>query len=244
MVGVYQKLQRSWVLVVHSQPPMTSSLKTAIRTFGCKNVVTVKTFDEGLTSLSLRSYGYIFFEARGVRPESVAFAESALKASPGAILIGLCEPADIDQLFRMLRVGVAGFIAIPCTAETLEETLIAATKGLELPEELKEYSDRNEIFVALIVKHLDALAASLKDARQAKSSWQGSLGATCRRAFLDSVSLATQFYRGSKEELGAAIGEACVEQAKLIDERRPKTRLGKLRKELAESRAEKKPSEL
>lgn len=229
----YRKFQDGKFLVVHRQRQIRVSLRASLRSFGVASTICVASLDEGINQLSVRDYTHILFEAREADPKAHEFATKSVEMFPEAILIGLFEPAYVDEFFSMLHIGVRGFLVVPCNAAVLEDALLQATGGLNIPEEFRTKSDRNEALVTLIIHKLDLLAESLR--QMGEEDTQSTFIKRCKGAFRDSVRMSRRLFKGDRKALRDAFAEACEELAEQADER-ARTRLGRLRRKLAQER--------
>jgi CheY-like chemotaxis protein len=225
-----QRLTKQPVLVVHSQRILRTSVRSVLRAIGGSSVHAMSSYAEALEALSVRNFSYILFENAKERVALPAeFARKARALSPNSYLIAMFEPAYLEDLFSCLQAGVRGFVVIPCTPEALEETLLKATEGLNIPPAMLEAESWNVIFARFVLKQLDNLCTVVRRSREEKalvaevqSQMQG---------LKEAVTMGKAYCENGDQGFMQEIFSQCINRGE-----DHKTRLSKVRQQLAKER--------
>lgn len=217
------------ILVVEPDPSDRNLIRTMLKNLGYGNVSDSPHHLASLDKFDGRTFSHLIFDARkGTYPLKDWFAQ-ILEIAPHIVAIPCSYNPSVDEVFELLIAGAKGFLVKPFTLDSLDRSVILATKGEPIPDAVKQARDRNEALVALMMTNLDRLATAHRQARQFETAIREveRAEAALRRA----SDLALLFAKGGEDGLIDAIQRFCIATS-----RGPATRLGRLRKRLASSR--------
>jgi DNA-binding NarL/FixJ family response regulator len=176
-----------------------------------------------------RKFTHIIFDAKkGNYPIRDWFTQ-IIEIAPTIIAIPTSPNPSVDDVFELLLLGAKGYLVKPFTRDTLDLSVVMATKGEPIADCVKQAKDRNEALVAIMMSSLDRLATVQRQASQFETARREvpRAQAALRRA----QDLALTFAKGGEDGLIRALERFCVEKS-----RGPATRLGRLRKRLSTTR--------
>ena len=219
----------SSILVVEPDPADRSLLRATLKGLGFRSISEAPNHLASLEKFEGRKFTHLIFDARkGNYPMKEWFGQ-ILEIAPKIVAIPTSANPNIDDVFELLIMGAKGYLVKPFTRDTLDLSVVMATKGEPIPECVRQARDRNEALVAIIMSSLDRLATVHRQARQFETAKRElpRAEAALRRA----SDLALTFAKGGEDGLIHALERFCVDKS-----RGPATRLGRLRKRLSTTR--------
>lgn len=216
-------------LVCEENPGKRNSLKTSLRNLGFNNVSDAGNLSQGLKKLELRPYSHVLFQARKSDITSQEFIERGMIIAEEAVFIPHSSQPTVDDVFSLLIAGARGYLVTPFRGENVERTVLQATLGDPLPEELLMAKDRNEALIAITMTNLDKLATTLRQAKKfdsAKKQLAKEMGKLRSMAHMAKV-----FAEGGDEGFISSLQKFAEKRGNA-----PATKLGRLRKRLSNSR--------
>jgi DNA-binding NarL/FixJ family response regulator len=157
------------------------------------------------------------------------FLKKVLAESPKTILIPSSSDPNVDEVFDLLLQGARGYLVKPFTVDSLDESIVNATKGEPIADVVMNSKDRNEALVAILMMSLDSAAGIIRQSYQFETAQREVPRAM--EALRRSSELAETFAKGGFEGLFPAIEKFCIDRCQ-----GPASRLGRLRKRLRDSR--------
>ncbi len=213
------------VLVVEPEISMRNSLRQMIVRLGIGTVSDAPDHVQALKKFEERRFSHIIFEAKKTSMPSGDFLSKILELDDTTIAIPSSWEPNVDDVFGLLMLGARGFIVKPFTEDSIDESLIMATKGEPIADAILFAKDRNEALAALVLTQVDKLAMTLRQSQQFETARRD---LPRRVAGLKrSVEIGKLFARGGPDRLQDAMIEFCLERSN-----GPATRLGRLRKRL------------
>ncbi|NDC36789.1 MAG: response regulator [Proteobacteria bacterium] len=222
---------RSQVLIVEADAGERNNLRTAIKSLGYAGISDAPNHAAALERLQQRKFTHVVFDAKKTNMPPRDFLVKVLEMDKEVVAIPSSFEPNVDDVFDLLIVGARGYLCKPFTADTVEASIVMATKGEPIADVVLQAKDRNEALVAIMMTSLDKTATILRQSQQfetAKREIPRSF-ATLRRA----AELARTFSKGGDEGLIEALEKFCIERGK-----GPATRLGRLRKRLQSTRTD------
>ncbi len=213
------------ILTVETDRNERQNMRTALKNLGFGGVTDVPTHAAALEKIQERPVTHIIFDAKKTNMPPVEFVPKVLEMDPNITLIPTSFEPSVDDVFELLCLGAKGYLCKPFTVDTVDQAIIAATKGEPIAESVKNAKDRNEALVAIMMSSLDKAATIMRQAKQFDTAKREIPKAV--RTFRVSADLAATFAKGGPEGLIAALEKFCIERSK-----GPATRLGRLRKRL------------
>lgn len=216
------------VLIVEPDPNFRQNLRTSVKNLGYGAVTDVSNHMAGVERVQDRKITHVVFDARETNMAPKEFLGKILELEEESICIPTSFEPNVDDVFDMLIQGAKGYLVKPFTIDTVDASLIAASKGEPIHDSVKQAKDRNEALVAIVMASLDKTATLMRQARQFETA-----RVEIPRALLQfkrTSELAHMFAKGGEEGLIEAIEKFCLERSK-----GPATRLGRLRKRLKTS---------
>ena len=219
------------ILIVEREPAELEGLRSALLALGYGATTASGDHDTALKMVYGRNYSHIIFTAQKTSITARDFISKAHEVDPKAIPVVTSWDPQVDEVFDLLRLGARGFIVKPFSIQSLDAAILFATKGDPFSQVILEAQDRNEAFSALLAATLDKLADTCAHSR--KLSAPGAVIKHYQHEFSSVSRLARCFAKGGEEALLKRMVDFFVNLAE-----GPATRLGRLRKRLADKRRE------
>lgn len=220
----------SSILVVEPDPTDRNLMRTMLKGLGFTTISESPNHLASLDKFEGRKFTHIIFDAKkGNYPVRDWFSQ-IMEFAPSIIAIPSSANPSVDDVFELLLLGARGYLVKPFTRDTLDLSVVMATKGEPIADCVKQAKDRNEALVAIMMSSLDRLATVQRQAAQFETARREvpRAQAALRRA----QDLALTFAKGGEDGLIRALERFCVDKS-----RGPATRLGRLRKRLSTTRA-------
>lgn len=220
----------SSILLVEPEPTDRNLMRTMLKGLGFTSIIESPNHLASLEKFEGRKFTHIIFDAKkGNYPVRDWFTQ-VIEFAPSIIAIPSSANPSVDDVFELLLLGARGYLVKPFTRDTLDLSVVMATKGEPIADCVKQAKDRNEALVAIMMSSLDRLATVQRQASQFETARREvpRAQAALRRA----QDLALTFAKGGEDGLIRALERFCVEKS-----RGPATRLGRLRKRLSTTRA-------
>jgi two-component system chemotaxis response regulator CheY len=219
----------SRILLVEPEPTDRNLMRTMLKGLGFSAITESPNHLASLEKFEGRKFTHIIFDAKkGNYPIRDWFTQ-IIEIAPTIIAIPASSNPSVDDVFELLLLGAKGYLVKPFTRDTLDLSVVMATKGEPMADCVKQAKDRNEALVAIMMSSLDRLATVQRQASQFETARREvpRAQAALRRA----QDLALTFAKGGEDGLIRALERFCVEKS-----RGPATRLGRLRKRLSTTR--------
>jgi two-component system chemotaxis response regulator CheY len=219
----------SRILLVEPEPTDRNLMRTMLKGLGFSAITESPNHLASLEKFEGRKFTHIIFDAKkGNYPIRDWFTQ-IIEIAPTIIAIPTSPNPSVDDVFELLLLGARGYLVKPFTRDTLDLSVVMATKGEPIADCVKQAKDRNEALVAIMMSSLDRLATIQRQASQFETARREvpRAQAALRRA----QDLALTFAKGGEDGLIRALERFCVEKS-----RGPATRLGRLRKRLSTTR--------
>ena len=213
------------ILIVESDANDRNNMRSFLKSLGYGGISDAPNHAIALERLNDRRFTHIVFEAKKTNMPATEFLAKVFEGDDTITAIPSSYEPNVDDVFDLLIIGAKGYLVKPFTMETLEQGILAATKGEPISEAVLQAKDRNEALVAIMMGSVDKAALLVRQATQfetAKRELPRALS-TMRR----SAELAKTFAKGGDIALFEAMEKFCIERSK-----GPATRLGRLRKRL------------
>jgi len=220
---------RATILIVESDPNERNNFRQAIKTLGYGGISDAPNHATALERLGQRKVSHIIFEAKKTNMPTREFLQKVFEIDKDIVAIPTSFEPNVDDVFDLLVLGARGYLCKPFTADTIEQAIVAATKGEPMSEAVLQAKDRNEALVAIMMGSLDKSATILRQAYKFDTAKRELPRAMS--SFRRSADLAKTFCKGGEEGLVEAMERFCIERSK-----GPATRLGRLRKRLKTTR--------
>ena len=231
MVLTQAERNRAQVLIVEADAMERNNLRAAIKTLGYGGVSDAPNHAVALERMAQRKFTHIIFDAKKTNMPTKDFLCKVLEMDRETIAIPSSFEPNVDDVFDLLIVGAKGYLCKPFTADTVEASIVMATKGEPIADAVLQAKDRNEALVAIMMGSLDKAATILRQAQQFETAKREipRAFATLRR----SADLAKTFAKDGEQGLIEALERFCIERGK-----GPATRLGRLRRRLQTNRGD------
>jgi hypothetical protein len=212
-------------------------MKMTLKSLGYGKLTAVDRHGAGLVRITGRSaqqgYSLVLFDAKPSDISPHQFVQAALNHDPEMVLIAATMEPRIDDVFGLLKLGARSFLAIPFTAEILEQVLDQAKKGPPFSESVLMAPDRNAALVGLVLNNLYKLSVCMRQAREFHSAKERV--DHYRFEFNSAMEMARLFCEnGDVEKLVEYTCEQCLDRGE-----RAASRLGRARLKLQKKRAQK-----
>lgn len=213
------------ILVVESDANDRNNMRSSLKSLGYGGLSEAPNHAQALERMNDRKFTHVIFESKKTNMPAKEFVAKIFESTDAVIAIPSSYEPNVDDVFDLLIMGARGYLVKPFTIDTVEQAIVAATKGEPISEAVLQAKDRNEALVAILMSSLDKAALLFRQAEQfetAKRELPRALN-TMRR----SADLAKTFAKGGDMALIEAMERFCIERSK-----GPATRLGRLRKRL------------
>lgn len=217
------------LLIVEPDANERNIARTALKTLAYGAFSDVPNHAMALEKLQERRVTHILFDAKKTNMPPNEFLHKVLEMDKNIVAIPASYDPNIDDVFDLLIMGARGYLVKPFTTDSLEQSIVMATKGDPMPDVVLNAKDRNEALVAILMSSLDKTATVMRQAYQfetAKREIPRALSGLRR-----SAELARTFCKGGADGLIESMEKFCIERSK-----GPATRLGRLRKRLNSTR--------
>jgi DNA-binding NarL/FixJ family response regulator len=222
---------RASVLMIEPDAAGRNNMRTALKTLGYGGISDVPNHAAAIEKMKERKFTHIIFDAKKTNMPTKDFLTQLFELDNSTVAIPASFEPNVDDVFDLLILGARGYLCKPFTIDTVEQAIVAATKGDPLPPSVLNAKDRNEALTAILMSSLDKAATIMRQAQQfetAKREIPRALASLKR-----SAEMARMFSKGGEQGLMDAIEKFCIDRSK-----GPATRLGRLRKRLKTGRVE------
>lgn len=220
------------VLIVEADSMSRNSLRTCLKSLGYGGISDATTNEQAFEKITQRKFSHILFDAKktaGMSPKE--FIKKVLELDNTTVAIPTSSEPNVDDVFDLFVMGARGFLVKPFNIESVENSIVMATKGEPMAEAVLQAKDRNGALVAIMMAALDRTATTMRQGQKFETAQREIPRALA--GFKRAADLAATFRKGGDEDLIKAIQDFCVERSK-----GPATRLGRLRKRLKAGRKE------
>jgi len=217
------------ILIVEPDADDRSLLRATLKGLGFVTISESPSHMAALDKFEGRKFSHIIFDAKKGNYPVVDWFKQVMEISPEIIAIPASANPSVDDVFEILLLGAKGYLVKPFNRQSVEQSVVLATKGEPIPDVVRQARDRNEALVAIIMTSLDRLATVYRQSKQFETAARElpRAVAALRRA----SDLALTFAKGGEKGLIEALEKFAVDQS-----RGPATRLGRLRKRLSTTR--------
>lgn len=222
------------VLVVDGDALDRNNLRSALKSLGYGGIADAPSHLAAMEKLGERNFSHVIFDAREIDCPVREWLTKVLVVEPLAVAIPTSSDPSIDDVFDLLVAGARGYLCKPFTIDTVDQAILAATKGEPFSEAILTARDRNEALVAILMSNLDRAAAMFRQAEKFETAARDLTPAIM--ALRRSADLARTFAKGGDPAFLEELERFCIERS-----RGPASRLGRLRKRLASSRVSDEP---
>jgi len=220
---------RACVLIVETDPLERNNLRTALKSLGYGGIADAPSHAAALEKFNDRKFTHLIFDAKKTNYPMKDWLTKVFELDADITAIPSSANPSVDDVFDLLVLGAKGYLVKPFTMDTVEQAILMATKGEPIAEAVLQAKDRNEALVAIMMSSLDRLATTYRQAQQFETA-QRELP-RCMAGLRRAAELANTFAKGGQDGLLEALEKFCIERSK-----GPATRLGRLRKRLANTR--------
>jgi two-component system chemotaxis response regulator CheY len=217
------------ILIVEPDADDRTLLRTTLRSLGFGIISEAPNHMSALDKFEGRKFSHIIFDAKKGNYPVVDWFKQIIEIAPDIIAIPASADPSVDDVFEILVLGAKGYLVKPFNRETLDQSVMLATKGEPIPDLVRQARDRNEALVAIIMSSLDRLATVYRQSKQFETAARELPRAVA--ALRRSSDLALTFAKGGEAGLVEALEKFAVDKS-----RGPATRLGRLRKRLSTTR--------
>ena len=218
------------VLVVEPDSLQRNNMRTCLKSLGYGGMSDAPNHVLALERMEQRNFTHVLFDAKKTNMPPNDFLKKLLEMDSRVIAIPTSYEPSVDDVFELFVIGARGFLVKPFTMDTVEASIMMATKGEPISDLVLQAKDRNEALVAIMMGSLDKVATVMRQAKKFDTAKREIPKAMM--SFRRSSDLACCFRKGSDEDLVKAIESFCIERSK-----GPATRLGRLRKRLKTTRS-------
>ena len=213
------------ILVVEPDASVRQNMRQILQSAGFANVTDATDYTIALAKLEQRGITHLIFDVKKSNLPPNEFLTKVLEMEPDIISIPSSYEPTLDNVFDLLVLGARGYLVKPFNQQSLDDSMVMATKGEPLSDSILYAKNRNEALASLMVTALDKLAVVMRQAEQfatAKAELPKRV-----MGFKRASDIGKTFAQGGEDNLLDAIIEFCSERSK-----GPASRLGRLRKRL------------
>lgn len=200
----------SSVLIVDSALKDRHQMRSVLGSLGFGSVFDAANHQQAQELLVEGAISHVIVDTKLTSMPARDFIQRIFEWAPRAVVIPISYAPTVEDVFEYLILGARGMIVKPFTIETLDYTIVTATKGDPYSADVCEAADRNQVLASTVVNHLDKLATLLKQARQFETAKREvpRAVAVLRR----SAEIARTYAKDGQEALLATIEEVCLER--------------------------------
>ena len=216
---------RAQVIVIEQDAMQRSAMRNALRDLGYGGITDASNHAAALEKFEQRKFTHVIFDAKKSNMPPYEFLTKVLEFDNELICIPSSFEPNVDDVFDLLIKGARGYLCKPFTSESLEASIVMASKGEPISDAVLNAKDRNEALVAIMMHSLDKCATIMRQAQKFETAKREIPMAMSK--FRVSAGLAQTFAKGGIDGLVDALEQFCIERSK-----GPATRLGRLRRRL------------
>ena len=216
---------RACIMIVDPDSGERANMRNCLRNFGFFNISDVQNHMAVFEKMEQRKFTHVIFDARPTNMPVDEFVKKVMTISPQSILIPSSYEPDVDDVFDLLILGARGYLVKPYTADSLDGTIVNATKGEPIADVVLNAKERNEALVAILMMSLDVLASVIKQSQKFETAQREIPKAV--ESLKRSSELMRTFAKGGADGYFESIEKFCIERCQGAA-----TRLGRLRKRL------------
>jgi two-component system chemotaxis response regulator CheY len=213
------------ILVIEPEASLRNSLRQMLIRLGYGTVSDASDHIQALKKFEERRFSHVIFEAKKTSMPTTDFLTKIIELDSSVITIPASWEPNVDDVFGLLIIGARGFIVKPFTEESVDESIIMASKGEPISDAILYAKDRNEALASLIMTQLDKLATTLRQSQHFETARREIPRRTA--GLRRTMDIGRTFARGGPDKLLESLVEFCLERSD-----GPATRLGRLRKRL------------
>jgi len=213
------------ILVVEPEASLRNSLRQMLIRLGYGTVSDASDHVQALKKIEERRFSHVIFEAKRTSMPANDFLTKVIELDSSVVSIATSWEPNVDDVFGLLIIGARGFIVKPFTEESVDESIIMASKGEPISDAILYAKDRNEALASLIMTQLDKLATTLRQSVHFETARREIPRRTA--GLRRTMDIGRTFARGGPEKLLESLVDFCLERSD-----GPATRLGRLRKRL------------
>ena len=217
------------ILLVEPDAADRALLRTTLRALGFTTISEAPSHMAALDKFEGRKFSHIIFDAKKGNYPVIDWFKQVIEIAPDIVAIPASANPSVDDVFEILLLGARGYLVKPFNRDSVEQSIVLATKGEPIPDVVRQARDRNEALVAIIMSSLDRLATVYRQSKQFETAARELPRAVA--ALRRSSDLALTFAKGGEAGLIEALEKFAVDKS-----RGPATRLGRLRKRLSTTR--------
>jgi DNA-binding NarL/FixJ family response regulator len=218
-----------FVLVVEHDEAMRTTMRQALLGLGYGAVSDSSSHLSALDKLKERPFTHIIFDARESNMTPAHFLGRALEMDSRLVTLASSLNPTADDVFGLLAEGARGYIVKPPSGNSLEESVVMATKNDLIPDVILYAKDRNLALASMVATALDKVATLRRQAVQYETARIALTKA--EMSLIRATDLAKTFAKGGDEALVKAIVSVFMERAT-----GPASRLGRTRMMLGRNR--------
>jgi DNA-binding NarL/FixJ family response regulator len=217
------------ILIVEDRINERVTLKGALRSLDFNNISEATSHSVAIKKLESRNFTHMIFQARKSDMLTIEFLEQVLSINENLVCIPSSSEPKVDDVFALILAGASGYLCFPFTLDSLDVTIIQATKGDAISDDFLRADDRNEALISIAMTNLDSTANLLKQAKK-RYSLKYELEQETEK-FRTSCNVARIFAQGGDQGFLDSLQKFLIKCSW-----RPTTKLGKLRRELSSKR--------
>ncbi len=212
-------------------------IRMALGELGFLKVIRVSTHLDAIAKIKLSSLKFktILFDAYKTDLEPLDFIHKVKEIDDKTNLIVLSDKMHIEDMFHLLKQGAVGFLVPPFTLDAIERSIISAERVASIDSDILRENNISEAVVEAVFNNFEMLGR-LMSLESGADNLKKVIIKERLELFRESVDVAKSVL--SKDDYVESIMNRCIESASKGSNKL--TRLGRLRKELAEQRLRKK----
>jgi DNA-binding NarL/FixJ family response regulator len=211
------------ILVVDPEVNIRQALRQSLIGLAYGTVSDAGDYAQALQKIEDRHFTHLIFDARTSKLPPKEFLKRAFDLDFNMVAIATSYEPTVDDVFDLLVSGARGYIVKPFTTESLDETLIVATKGEPISDAVLNAKNRNEALAALTMSSLDKLATIVRQAKHFETA-KREIPARLL-AFKRAVDLAKTFCQGGSLLFRETFIDLCIERSQ-----GPASKIGRIRR--------------
>ncbi len=211
------------ILIVDSDPSLRNTLRQLLVSLGYAGISDAGDNITALKKLEERDFTHIIFDAKPNKMTSRDFLTKVFEYDEDIIAIPASYEPSIDDVFDLLVVGARGYLVKPSNEESVEDSIVMATKAEPLSDAILHARDRNEALVSLIMTNIDKMATIMRQSKQFETAKRELTRA--KLSLKRSVDIGIHFAKGGQEKLLETIIEFTLNRSE-----GPASKLGRARK--------------
>jgi DNA-binding NarL/FixJ family response regulator len=210
------------IMIVDPDQSLRTVLRQMLTALGFAGISDASDNIAALQKLEQREFTHLIFDSKTNKMSSREFLTKVFEYDEDIVAIPTSFEPSVDDVFDLLVLGARGYLVKPSNEQSVEDSIVMATKAEPLSDAILHAKDRNEALVSLIMANVDKMAVIMRQSKQFETAKREFTRA--KMALKRSVDIGVHFAKGGQEKLLEKIVEVALARGE-----GPASKLGRAR---------------